>query len=46
VDGVSQQTNGVEWTIVGGMPYHGPTLLREVKTMVDEARAARAAGRR
>ncbi len=46
VDGVSQQTNGVEWTIVGGMPYHGPTLLRDVKAMVDEARAARAAGRR
>jgi cytosine/adenosine deaminase-related metal-dependent hydrolase len=41
VNGVEQRTNGVEWTIRGGMPYHGPTMLAEVKTMVEAARAAR-----
>jgi hypothetical protein len=30
---------GIEWTIKDGIPYHVPTLMREVKTMVDEARA-------
>lgn len=44
VDGKEVQAGGVEWTIKGGVPYHGPTLLREVKEMVDAARAARAAG--
>jgi hypothetical protein len=43
VNGVEQATLGVEWTIKGGMPYHGPTLMREVKAIVDAARAARAA---
>ncbi len=43
VNGVEESTLGVEWTIKGGMPYHGPTLMREVKAMVDSARAARAA---
>ena len=43
VDGVSQPTLGVEWTVKGGMPYHGPTLMREVKALVDAARAARGA---
>lgn len=46
VNGESQPTLGVEWTIKGGMPYHGPTLMREVKAIVDEARTRRAAGRR
>ena len=41
VNGESQPTLGVEWTIKGGMPYHGPTLMREVKEIVDQARAAR-----
>jgi hypothetical protein len=31
----------VEWTIKDGIPYHGPTLLREVKAMVAQARAQR-----
>jgi imidazolonepropionase-like amidohydrolase len=31
-------TGGVEWTIKDGIPYHGPTLLREVKQLVAEAR--------
>jgi imidazolonepropionase-like amidohydrolase len=43
VDGVSQPTLGVEWTVKGGMPYHGPTLMREVKALVDTARAERGA---
>lgn len=45
VDGVARRTGGVEWTIKDGIPYHGPTLMAEVKTMVAEARAARASGR-
>jgi imidazolonepropionase-like amidohydrolase len=30
---------GIEWTIKDGIPYHVPTLMREVKAMVDQARA-------
>ena len=30
---------GIEWTIKDGIPYHVPTLMQEVKKMVDEARA-------
>lgn len=44
-DGREARTDGVQWTVKGGVPYHGPTLLREVKAMVDSARAARPAGR-
>jgi cytosine/adenosine deaminase-related metal-dependent hydrolase len=43
VDGREERTLGVEWTVKGGMPYHGPTLMTAVKAMVDTARAARAA---
>ena len=25
---------GIEWTIKDGIPYHGPTLMREVKDIV------------
>ncbi len=32
---------GIEWTIKDGVPYHVPTLMREVKDMVAKARAAR-----
>ena len=45
-DGKVVRGGGVEWTIKDGIPYHGPTLLAEVKQMVAEARAARTAGRR
>lgn len=38
-DGKAVRTGGVEWTIKDGIPYHGPTLLAEVKAMVAEARA-------
>jgi len=30
---------GIEWTIKDGIPYHVPTLMREVKDMVSQARA-------
>ncbi|HRN51870.1 MAG TPA: amidohydrolase family protein [Gemmatimonadaceae bacterium] len=46
VNGQSQPTLGIEWTIKGGMPYHGPTLMREVKEIVDQARAQRSSGNR
>ena len=32
---------GIEWTIKDGIPYHVPTLMREVKDMVGKARAER-----
>jgi hypothetical protein len=32
---------GIEWTIKDGIPYHVPTLMREVKEMVSRARAQR-----
>ncbi len=30
---------GIEWTIKDGIPYHAPTLMKEVKDMVDKSRA-------
>ena len=33
---------GIEWTIKEGIPYHVPTLMREVKEMVEQGRAERA----
>ena len=42
-DGKAVPAGGIEWTIKDGIPYHGPTLLREVKELVAAARAARAA---
>jgi hypothetical protein len=41
-DGRVVHTGGVEWTIKDGIPYHGPTLMREVKDIVAKARAERA----
>ena len=32
---------GIEWTIKDGIPYHVPTLMQEVKKMVDDGRAAK-----
>ena len=31
---------GIEWTIKQGIPYHVPTLMSEVKQIVDKAKAA------
>lgn len=33
---------GIEWTIKDGIPYHVPTLVREIKEMVTRARSERA----
>ena len=30
---------GIEWTIKDGIPWHVPTLMREVRDMVEKARA-------
>jgi imidazolonepropionase-like amidohydrolase len=32
---------GIEWTIKDGIPYHVPTLMKEVKDMVSRARSQR-----
>jgi hypothetical protein len=32
---------GIEWTIKDGIPYHVPTLMKEVRDMVTKARAER-----
>src|SRR5207248_1780090 len=32
---------GIEWTIKDGIPYHAPTLMKEVKDMVAKARTER-----
>jgi imidazolonepropionase-like amidohydrolase len=32
---------GIEWTIKDGIPYHVPTLMKEIKDMVAKARADR-----
>jgi hypothetical protein len=37
-DGRTARTGGIEWTIKDGIPYHGPTLLREVRAIVERAR--------
>ena len=37
---------GIEWTIKDGIPYHVPTLMKEVKDMVDNARAELAKNKR
>ena len=37
----SAHGGGIEWTIKDGIPYHVPTLMREVREMVSRARAQR-----
>ncbi|HTV01536.1 MAG TPA: amidohydrolase family protein [Luteitalea sp.] len=37
-DGRMTRGGGIEWTIKNGIPYHVPTLMKEVKTMVDTDR--------
>jgi cytosine/adenosine deaminase-related metal-dependent hydrolase len=41
-DGKVTHTGGVEWTIKDGIPYHGPTLMKEIKEMVVKAKGERA----
>ena len=38
--GKEVRTLGSEWIIKDGIPYNGPQLLREVKAIVDRAKAA------
>ncbi|MCU0648411.1 MAG: amidohydrolase family protein [Gemmatimonadaceae bacterium] len=40
-NGKEVRTNGIEWTVKDGIPYSGPQLLREVKEIVEKARARR-----
>jgi imidazolonepropionase-like amidohydrolase len=40
-DGKEVHTMGSEWIIKDGIPYNGPQLMREVKAIVDKARAAK-----
>jgi len=35
------ETGGIEWTIKGGIPYRVKTLMEDVKSIVDKARAER-----
>jgi imidazolonepropionase-like amidohydrolase len=37
-DGKVFKTGGIEWTIKDGVPFHAPTLAREVREMVLKAR--------
>ncbi|MGQ9673167.1 MAG: hypothetical protein ACUVV5_08540 [Candidatus Aminicenantales bacterium] len=37
-----ERGGGIEWTIKEGILYHVPTLMKEVKAMVEEAPPARA----
>ena len=34
-DGRMTRGGGIEWTIKNGIPYHVPTLMKEVKAMVE-----------
>ena len=38
------ETGGIEWTIKDGIPYRVETLMKDVKTIVDQARAGRSIG--
>jgi hypothetical protein len=37
-DGKVYQTGGIEWTIKDGIPFHAPTLAKEVRELVAAAR--------
>ena len=40
-DGKVIKTGGVEWTIKDGIPFHAPTLAKEIREMVAKARQAK-----
>jgi hypothetical protein len=44
VDGKAVHGGGVEWTVKDGVPFHGPTLLAEVKEIVAKAKAQKGGG--
>ncbi|HSK72926.1 MAG TPA: amidohydrolase family protein, partial [Pyrinomonadaceae bacterium] len=37
-DGKVFKTGGIEWTIKDGIPFHAPTLAKEVRDLVAKAR--------
>lgn len=37
-DGKVVRTGGVEWTLKDGIPFHGPSLAKDVREMVSQAR--------
>ena len=45
VNGKEVHSGGIEWTVKDGIPYHGPTLMKEVKDMVAQARAKQGGAR-
>ncbi len=40
-DGKIFKTGGIEWTIKDGIPFHSPTMAKEVREMVAKARATK-----
>ncbi|HNU07884.1 MAG TPA: hypothetical protein PKO33_08975, partial [Pyrinomonadaceae bacterium] len=38
-DGKVYKTGGIEWTIRDGVPFHAPTLAKEVREMVIAAKS-------
>ena len=42
-DGKVYKTGGIEWTIKDGIPFHAPTLAKEVREIVSKARQAKKA---
>jgi hypothetical protein len=40
-DGKVYKTGGIEWTIKDGIPFHTPTIAKEIREMVAKARAAK-----
>jgi imidazolonepropionase-like amidohydrolase len=43
-DGRPVHAGAIEWTIKDGIPYHGPTLMERVRSIVAEARREAAGG--
>lgn len=40
-DGKVYKTGGIEWTIKDGIPFHSPTMAKEVRELVAKARVAK-----
>lgn len=43
-DGKMVHGGGIQWPIKDGIPYHGPTLMKEVKSIVSKARSQTGGG--
>lgn len=41
-DGKVYKTGGIEWTIKDGIPFHAPTLAKEIRELVADARKKKA----